>query len=1224
MMERRKGTIQRRRVENQLLNQEFKIDERSFDDLLAYISDYVAYINFYTTENVIDGNWRSLIEQDPLIYIIGIVKEPISDLRLDEQDSAVVIPVMLNWYYRIEGWYQQLLHFEELVLADKIRNVLYDVLERKKDLLQAALENQERSSDETSSFASTLQSYTNPDGRGTALDLSEMVHTFRKMVIYIQNFTSAYVKATLFDKDNHLPNNAMYIAFSILVKKIQDQLNTLGQRHLDFYYKEVLKQTPSEGIETKSVVCFDLIPISKGALIPEKTQLSAGKLFGSKKNTLFETVKPLLAVPTVIETVQAFYLNQSPFIKVGTQYPTIANIVKNTFVSKGKPQVVANSSLFGADENSIIDSEITESTTTDIGFMIGSQVLFLEEGRRQITLVYRLEKESAKNSLWRLLHEMEVNQDLPMDIVFNDVFEKAFDIAYTSQKGWVVLDDYYVTFEEATDEFRLKFVLENTAPAVGLLAGESQFDWPMIRVVLSEYAPIYAYSYLKGVRIEELRIDVTVEGMKNLSVYSDVGKLPLTKSFPIFGKHPEVGNHLLIGKSELFKKELDALDIHIEWEQVPEDYGGFETYYQGYSKPFSNSSFLVNISALSNGFWIPQLEHEREVTTLFSTVPARTPEGYESILLSKHRILSLQNLAKYQLNKDFRLRDPLVYDIHANDGFFKLTFSAPQEGFGKDLYKEDYLRIATFNAQNNGREPLPNKPFNPKVKQLTLSYRASDTIYFNNSFDGSSDNLLGAYIHITPFGLQQTVQDSKVFKDTMLSNFEGEGYLYLKLKKVQPDTTITLFFDLESSVASQCETPNNIRIEYKKLDQWVALPKKNVVSDSTDQLSKAGIVELLVPHFSTEFASDEIEFRFVAFHEAFRYPVLKGIYPNAVEVVGIDSEETHIGKKVPAGSIRKLTAKIADVKKLTQPQDSFGGKLPTSPELFYTEVSERLRHKDRALTIWDYEHLILQYFHEVMAVKCTNLNQFFKPQAGKVRLVVLSNQWKHDKHHYFNVNELAIIHEFIRKKANSFIKIHVQNPVVEWLLVTCIVTFEANEQGGYFINALNEELNKYLCPVTHDATTNVEGIGGTVVPRMLKSHLENLSYIQSVQKLEIEHIIKKGIDNYSLKVHKESEEIKPTTPWSMLVPKLRHNIYSSAILEDETITEIESQNFRIGLDYIIADDAEEPQEITFSPDEETPLEAFDETDEEVREEALTTILNFKLNKHSTKQKDSEN
>ncbi|WP_299625650.1 hypothetical protein [uncultured Tenacibaculum sp.] len=1211
MRERRKGTIQSQRIHQQLLNPGFEIDERTFEDLLAYIVSYVEHINFYSTENIIDGNWKALIEQDPVIYIIGIIKEPIDSFKTEGKYPIEIINILLSWYVKIEQWYHTLVHFKEEVLADKIRNVLLNVLLEKKEELHRQLHKIEIENTTENSFASVLQQYAEKSSNQD-FDIEETAHTFRKMVLYIQNFTRNYLNTTIFSKKNHLPNNAMYITFSILFKKIQDLINDLGRKHLDFYYQTVLQQTPSKGIPTQTVVCFELSPKSKGALIPEKTTLIAGKLFDSKKNVLFETIKPLLAVPVEIPTIQNFYLSKSPFIKIGTNKPIISNIIRNSIVANGKPNKTKVYGLFGADENTIIGSEVSKSNGTDIGFIIGSQVLFLEEGEREITITFELEAASADNSFWKLLREMATNRGLPLDVVFNSVFEEAFLISYTTKDKWKTVDGYYIQFDEALNTFSIGIRLATTMPSVTISSTEKQYSWPMIKILLSEVSPIYVYSFFKSLKLERLTIDVAVSGIKNLSVYNNNGKVSLVKPFHLFGNSPKLGSNLLVGKSELYQKELTDINLQIEWESVPNNYGGFETYYKEYSEKFYNSSFKIDAAALSDGYWFPREERKREQFSLFTTYPTRTPEGYASEKLAKKTTIQLTNLDQYRLTRDYKLKDPIPYTINSNNGFFKFTLIAPENVFGQDLYRKDYAEIATNNARNNESQPLPNPPFVPTVKELTLDYTAKDVIYFNNAFDGNTDTLKGDFIHITPFGLERTVIDSKVYKDTIVCDLEGEGYLYVKLKNVESESTISLFFDLMNNIPSFFEEEHEVRVEYKNADRWLRLPAKNLVSDGTNQLTKSGIIEVLLPAINSNDKIKELEIRFVATHNAYKYPTLKGIYPNAIMASCISTEDIVVGKKVPAESIVKLGKKIPEIKAVVQPQHSYGGKIPTKPELFYTEVSERLRHKDRAVTIWDYEHLILQYFHEVTAVKCTNLNQHFKQQPGKLTLVVLSQKWKYDKHHYFNANELNVIAQFVKSKANSFIKIKVQNPTIEWLLVTCIVEFELEDQGGYYIQELNEELNQYLCPVSHNQETNVEGIGGTVVPRMLKSHLENLPYIQNIKKLEIEHVVKKGLDDFSLKIYKENQEIKPTKPWSMLVPKLKHNIYVSSILEEETIEEIESQNFRIGIDYIIAGD----DEYIYEEEQVKPKENLtEETEDKINtqeEQKSNSILSFKI------------
>ena len=59
-------------------------------------------------------------------------------------------------------------------------------------------------------------------------------------------------------------------------------------------------------------------------------------------------------------------------------------------------------------------------------------------------------------------------------------------------------------------------------------------------------------------------------------------------------------------------------------------------------------------------------------------------------------------------------------------------------------------------------------------------------------------------------------------------------------------------------------------------------------------------------------------------------------------------------------------------------------------EAFYGRVSERLRHKQRALTQWDYERIVLERFPEVYKAKCIPAGLSGNGgQPGRVGLVVI-------------------------------------------------------------------------------------------------------------------------------------------------------------------------------------------------------------------------------------------
>src|SRR5690606_13831713 len=108
------------------------------------------------------------------------------------------------------------------------------------------------------------------------------------------------------------------------------------------------------------------------------------------------------------------------------------------------------------------------------------------------------------------------------------------------------------------------------------------------------------------------------------------------------------------------------------------------------------------------------------------------------------------------------------------------------------------------------------------------------------------------------------------------------------------------------------------------------------------------------------------------------------------EFIGENNHPAHLENGLPAGSISKLIMRVPQIKGVSQPFSSFGGLHEEADTAYYRRVSERLRHKNRAITLWDYEHLILQAYPEVYKIKClnhTSATSFVSP--GDVLLVVV-------------------------------------------------------------------------------------------------------------------------------------------------------------------------------------------------------------------------------------------
>lgn len=1200
-MHHRKGTIRNELSSINLLQNKFTIDEHQFWDILGYIASFLEKINYYNTENEPDGNWKALIEDDPVIYLVSIINTPLqrlkdlngkSEYKLASSDDKIeTVKMLLEYFRKVNKWFKVLDDMGETRLANKIGNVLNDLLSYEKDQLQAFLRNNEVVKPSGSGL---LTSPVPPnydkdkDAAGKELNLVKSVNIFFKGIFHIQDAAKDYLINTVQKRRKHAAHTSLYIVFTLLLKSLTQKTNLHSKNHLDFYYRQVLQQKLFQGRDSEAIVCFKLLPGISNYLVEPGTLLSAGKVNNSIDELTFEVQKPLLVQALQLTELQTLFFNKNPYIRFGAKDPLISSVNHKEFIKNGKNCKGTDgfNYLFGADEKTALHTQIDAKTVAAMGFVVCSSVLDLDEGQRTVDLHIKINSASAETSLYKLLNEIKSSRNQETDTVFSEIFENAFKIAYSSKKGWISFEKYEIELSESTNEISFSLFIPASSPPVELLAlNEQNLSWPALKFELNEYAPFYAYSFLKGLDVEIIDIDVTVKGIKNLSVYNNIGKIALGKTFDLFGPLPALGSYLLIGKSELFSKTISSVDVILEWDSLPLAYGGFETYYANYSENIDNDSFMVAFDILSNGHWLPYEDKEKQVRSLYETEPCLDNKGHQNVRLKSQSVLSYTGLDELGIEM-VDIKDPILYNVNTNSGFLRLKLNSPPFAFGQELYQEEFRAIVTYNAKNNTDLPYPNKPYVPKVNRLEMSYKASDTLSSkeSNIHSGSRNEHRHAFHHITPFGWNTAPLKETDDRWRLVPNYEGEGYLFFNLKGANNAGLVSIYFDLQTSANQSNLKENKINFEYRYFGIWKQLPQKNLMTDNTNGFIKSGIIDLMLPEISDENEEVVYEFRIYVTDNAVHYPLLKGIYLNATEVVSNAVSPDLKGVNIEAGKITKLLKKTPAIQEVMQPVPSYNGQPPEKESDFYSRVSERLRHKGRAISSWDYERLILERFEEVKAVKCTNLGMDSMPMPGKVKIIVLPTSWTTGYYSFFNKDILSRMEKYLYKLTSASVNLEVINPKVEYLIVRGIIEFMPGEEGGYYDKKINEDVNAFLSPVYSLKDSN-EGIGGVVVPNSVVGFLEDQPYVKSVKKMAIEHIIQKGANSFSLGIFNGGQEITPSTPWSVLVPYEEHHIENSKRLQEHVdITNPGIGALEIGSDFILGEPYHELASVDIDPD----------------------------------------
>jgi hypothetical protein len=257
-------------------------------------------------------------------------------------------------------------------------------------------------------------------------------------------------------------------------------------------------------------------------------------------------------------------------------------------------------------------------------------------------------------------------------------------------------------------------------------------------------------------------------------------------------------------------------------------------------------------------------------------------------------------------------------------------------------------------------------------------------------------------------------------------------------------------------------------------------------------------------------------------------------------------------KVLPPGTIAKLAQPDAAVKTVTQPFASFGGRGAEAPTAFYTRVSERLRHKDRAIALWDYERLILEAFPQIHRAKCLNHTQYEPTEdgvgryrelaPGHVTVVTIPDQRfqksRDPLRPYTSLGLLDEIGQFVRKRLSCFVTLHVKNPEFEEVQVECLVRLREGFDETFYQTKLEEALTRFLSPWAF-AEDGYPSFGGKIYKALLINFVEEQPYVDYVTDFKLFHTF---LDQDGVSQTNESNEVEGSKAVSILVSARHHGV----------------------------------------------------------------------------------
>lgn len=686
-----------------------------------------------------------------------------------------------------------------------------------------------------------------------------------------------------------------------------------------------------------------------------------------------------------------------------------------------------------------------------VGWQVESPALVMEDGYRMIDLAMTVKTGASA--------------DFP---------KEGLTVQYSSAEGWCTVEADCCL---AGGQLHFNLVLDKDAAAPAPCAGDLHAvdtEYPAIRLLMEPFSPVYAWA--KDVSFGGVMLKVSVCGIRNFVLYNDLGAVDTTQPFALFGLQAEKGAWFVFGKDELGLKRLKSASLRGSWQKIPDTRSAFDQQYAGYG--VDASSFKVSVEYQEDN----QLK-QVGAQPLFCF----DPDGA---------------LSPADISVDFDARHALGGSTSYNkDGYFRVTLQAPEIGFGMEKYRTLFMQVMLENSKSKKPvQDIPEEPALPYLVDVELSYEAEAFA----SFSAPSDGL--RLSRIEEFTARATYPCTGGQWQPLAPAYPADDLQYFAFADAVGETGLRVYLDMvlpESRIPYGVARPGqSVTLAWEFWDgrSWRRLSPEMVVLEETGGLTQSGYVEL---SFGERVASEWLDpdghfwLRAAKSGDTEACLSLRNVWTNCVKAVA----ESGFEAPVPAGTIQKLAVDDARVAQIAQPYASFGGQPKEDDDRQAARLTADFHHRHRAVTLEDYELLLLEECPEVDMVQGFSIARKAPGDPPRVCLVVYSRA--EDPRYYLSSPwKLSEMAQTLKQYAPAGVQLQVTNPQYERLPVRCVATLQFNvEDKGKVMADLTKIIDRYFMPWQTDG--DFPQSGKSYSCRELYARLVNHEDIQRIVSLEV-------------------------------------------------------------------------------------------------------------------------
>lgn len=1208
---RHSGTQQRDRLLLTLVPGQLVLDDRSMEELLAFAGKLSKHVRYWNTENEAAGDWLPFWESDATSLLAIIASIDAEGMRVGyrsmelkyyalkkkeeqgvapvngETSAAAINELVKNADFGVYGLAVAITEICKKLppnhpLKTELTNIIISTLrEPLKKLIRFHKAIDREAIKKYSAFIGSegcALPWGLPDNASfECLDFvmpyEHVDEIWKLFLLFYKTLTTILAKvkrafqSSIRSRHNHQPQITLFIAFLELFKHLQDDLNSLTGKHLLFYYHDILRLEKRRLIPDKVHIVFEIAANIVRHRIAKDTELLAGA--DSAGNLMSYRLPEELVISSarLVERKNLYFFEERD--------------------PQDKVRKIISVALPAADKRDGIDEEWPEGFKAWhplSGLAVRDRLLYKVQKLEQFVnrldghplpkaLTDDLEKYGSKleklnnfSGFSISSYEMWLTKGFARVISFQLAFTNnetdslldLFDVELATEEGLIRLKPHFAELDNNLEDPQTG--LPESAQILLRLFGTAKDDDENDTIHEQQNRIIKLTGiqrYLVLLRPDFPSVKPLNEGeppfLRFKSSKPESSNLSLITSVSIFSYSEGVASSLKKSRAGLFFRDLndgveagDELVVTAAGNQsvavrFPEVFGKDFKYLN-----FSLTGELSNpvAAVLLNGQWI-NVPADGQVPAHAFANPGTVPVVPELFFFKAIP------------------RNP--------DGWLRLTFDALDDipvVLSADEFQIQYRSAVTL-----------IRPGEQESARHFLSYFTSLGEWM------ADESALRAVPNIEQPQLKPALNDiliEKYLNEPRISR-PANGNLFLGFADLLPGQTLSLLFQMAEGTGNPDHYAPEVKWSYLRNDFWEEFPPHFILRDTTTGLRQTGIILFQIPTdinngnkwikgkdnntslYWLRASAEEIPADLVVLDAL---PMLKDIFVHAAEAVFIDDHNTedHLEQGLPAARISELRYSDKSVQTITQPFASFGGRRSEKSDVqsYIKRANERIRHKHRAVTIWDYERIILEAFTKAPVVKClshTRRLSTARPGHVTVAAIPFPEKMTGNTIYYpiFSAGDLAAMKAHLVKRNSYFVgrygdpafcccddgcacehhdRLDVINARFEPVRIKVCVRFYAGRDQNFYKKELNEALKSFLAPWAKENKPLLFGVSISVT-RLLQ-FLEELEYVDAVMSLETKHFSSREMsDNFESNIpFTKAAEIVPFTAASVITTYL--------------------------------------------------------------------------------------